>query len=166
MLVLILILLTGLPILPLVVSPVSTGSVSSHGVTTRATKALVRQAMSLNYQQIQANQLQNMMMAEQIADRRANRALAIEQHPLDMAYRQAQIDAIKNGIDVRSGEYGISAANLLLNQEKFNYEQSRPQSTIGRNYEDVKRIGKDVYGAAKTGLSGFRRGVVNLFTRR
>lgn len=86
------------------------GSISapaSHGVSTRANKAIVKQALALNYQQIVSNQLQNQLLMEQIADKRADRAMAIERLPLDTAYRQAQIDAIKNG-------YGLKVQDINL----------------------------------------------------
>lgn len=109
------------------------GSISapaSHGVTTRANKAIVKQALALNYQQIVSNQLQNQLIAEQIADRKANRALAIEEMPLNLAYKQAQIDAIKNG-------YGLRLADYELRRSKQEFERDKPQSPVGRSIHDT-----------------------------
>lgn len=105
---------------------------SSHGVTTRANKALQRQAFQLNYQQLVSNQLQNQLLMEQIADKRADRMLMLQQSPLDTAYKQAQIDAIKNGISVRNADIGLS-------YNKFNYEKDKPRSWIGNVFYDARK---------------------------
>lgn len=96
------------------------GSISapaSHGVTTRANKAIAKQAMALNYQQIVSNQLQNQLLAEQIADKKASRLLAVEEMPLNLAYKQAQIDAIKNGYGLRVNELGLRSQELRKSRE-------------------------------------------------